>query len=80
MVVVVDDEKGNDRWSGAGRLPPQVATPESSRYTATVNGNRVTSSSQHSSVEMNGVPRPEQNGAGSQRSDYEGSVTSLRIV
>ncbi|KIW65636.1 hypothetical protein PV04_07878 [Phialophora macrospora] len=79
MVVVVDDEKSNDRWTGAGRLPPQVATPERARTPAPalVNGHRIIGSSHHGSGGMNGG-HSEHNGGGSLGSG-SGSATSLRI-
>jgi hypothetical protein len=80
MVVVVDDEKGNDRWTGAGRLPPQVATPERARTPAPalVNGHRVAGSSHHDSGGINGG-HSEPNG-GESLGSGSGSATSLRIA
>jgi hypothetical protein len=78
MVVVVDDEKGNDRWAGGGRPPPQIATPERSKTPALVNGQRAAGSGQHDSGDVNGT-QASRNGGGSLGSG-SGSVTSLRIA
>ncbi|KAK4942336.1 hypothetical protein LTR10_017943 [Elasticomyces elasticus] len=77
MVVIVDDEQSNERWShAAGRQPPSVATPERPRTPGSGrNGQRVFSPTQNSSTNMNGS-QYEHNGEGSARS---GSVTSFRI-
>ncbi|KAI1618286.1 non-specific serine/threonine protein kinase [Exophiala viscosa] len=77
MVVIVDDEQSNERWShAAGRLPPSVATPERPRTPGSgLNGQRVFSPTQNSSANMNGS-HYEHNGSGSAGS---GSVTSFRI-
>jgi hypothetical protein len=75
MVVIVDDEKSNERWAGGGRPPPQVATPERTWASGGTNGYRGGASSQAGSSDMNGG-LSERNGGGSLAS---GSVTSLRI-
>lgn len=78
MVVIVDDERNNDRWAGGGRLPPQITTSERSWTPAIINGHRVDGSSQHGSGDVNRA-QSTQNGGGSMASG-SGSVTSLRIV
>ncbi|EXJ74136.1 uncharacterized protein A1O5_02430 [Cladophialophora psammophila CBS 110553] len=78
MVVVVDDEKNNERWpSAAGRLPPQVATPERSWTPAPSSAYQVVGSSQNAVGDMNGG-HLDWNGGGSLAS-ASGSATSLRI-
>lgn len=77
MVVIVDEEKNNERWPpGAGRLPPTVTTPDRSRTPA--NGHRVVSSSHNGPAEMNGANY--EHDAGGSVASGSGSVTSLRIV
>ncbi|KIX98786.1 uncharacterized protein Z520_05247 [Fonsecaea multimorphosa CBS 102226] len=78
MVVVVDDEKNNERWPPAsGRLPPQVAGPERSWTPAPSSGYQMVGSNHNAVGDINGG-FSDRNGGGSLGS-ASGSATSLRI-
>ncbi|KIW23171.1 uncharacterized protein PV07_11391 [Cladophialophora immunda] len=78
MVVVVDDEKTTERWPPvAGRLPPQVATPERSWTPAPSSGYQMVGSSHNGVGDIHGG-HSDRNGGGSLGS-ASGSATSLRI-
>ena len=86
MVVIVDDEKSNDRWRRGRRLPPHIATPEgtlerswSSAHSTYVIGHRVGGSSQHGSGDLNGT-RPATRAGGGSLGSGSGSMTSLKIT
>ena len=74
MVVIIDDEKDIQRWTGGGRPPPSVVSPD--RGWTPANGHRGPPSSYAGSIDLS---QPGRNGGGSLGS-ASGSVTSLRIV
>jgi len=78
MVVIVDDEKGHERYpAGAGRHPPSVATPDRSWTPA--NGHREQVSSHNGPGDLNGSGMQYERNSGGSMGSGSGSITSLRI-